>query len=203
MGSIVFNMRKLYLAVAVLSLFVACSKAGSIQPGSKATLNYTLKVDGTVVDTSQGKEPLKVEIGSHQVIPGFEENLIGLKKGAKKSFTVAPDKGYGMPDPNLVQTVKKADIHDGDKIQEGSVLSGQTPDGNMFQARVTKIDGDNVTLDLNSPMAGKTLNFEVEIVDVASAAPVAAPAAPDTQTAPAVPAPEVPVEATKAPAEAK
>lgn len=185
----------------VLMLFIAaCSKAGSIQPGSKATLNYTLKVDGAVVDTSQGKEPLKVEIGSHQVIPGFEENLIGLKKGAKKSFTVAPDKGYGMPDPNLIQTVKKTDIHDGDKIQEGSVLSGQTPDGNMFQARVTKIDSDNVTLDLNSPMAGKTLNFEVEIVDVAAAAPVAAPAA---QPVPAVPAPEVPVEAAKAPAEAK
>jgi FKBP-type peptidyl-prolyl cis-trans isomerase 2 len=168
-------------------VLLACSKAPRIEQASHVTLKYTLKVDGQVVDTSEGKDPLQLEVGSGQVIPGFEENIKGLKKGDKKSFTVSPEKGYGEPNPDLVQIVKKTEIQDGDKIQEGSVLTGQTPDGNVFQARVMKVEGAHVTLDLTSPMAGKTLNFDIEIVDVANKTP---PPVPSTTQAPEPTAPE-------------
>ncbi|OGR59925.1 MAG: hypothetical protein A2X36_13760 [Elusimicrobia bacterium GWA2_69_24] len=140
-------------------------------------MHYTLTVEGSVLDTSVGKTPLTFVQGSGQIIPGLSEALVGLKKGEKKSVTVAPDKGYGLPNPQAVQKVPKKSFKDAETIKAGAVVTGDAG-GRPFQARVTAVDAESVTLDLNHPLAGKTLNFEVEVVDLQpAAATAAAPAA--------------------------
>lgn len=137
----------------------------TIKKGSKVSINYTLKVDGNVVDTSEGKEPLSYTQGSGQIIPGLEKQLEGMKKGDKKNVTVTPQDGYGDRNPNSVQKVSKDAFQNTDKLKLGDVVGGSVS-GQKFQAVVTEIGEKEVTLDLNHPLAGKTLNFDVEIVGV-------------------------------------
>lgn len=137
----------------------------SIKNGSTVSMNYTLKVDDKVVDSSQGREPLTYVQGSGQIIPGLEEQLTGLKKGDKRHVTVEPEKAYGVADPRAVQKVPKKAFQEADKMQVGDVVTGKVND-QEFQATITAISDKEVTLDLNHPLAGKTLNFDIEIVDV-------------------------------------
>ncbi len=136
-----------------------------IKEGSKVAINYKLTVDGEVVDSSEGREPLAYTQGSGQIIPGLEKELVGLKAGDKKSVAVAPAEGYGEHNPAAVQKVPRTAFKDADKLKVGSVVGGQVQ-GQDFEAQVVALDTKEITLDLNHPLAGKTLNFEVEVVSV-------------------------------------
>ena len=141
-----------------------------IKKGSKVTIHYTLTVDGHVVDSSQGNDPLTYTQGGGDIIPGLEEQLVGLAKGDKKTVTVSPDKGYGQPNPNAIQTVAKTSFQDSDNSKElkaGDVVTGHMGD-QRFQAIIVSVDKDTVTLDLNHPLAGKTLTFAIEVIEVAA-----------------------------------
>ena len=159
------------VAIPVLMLAsVSCGKLGKetgpmIKDGSKVAINYTLTVDGRVVDSSEGKEPLSYTQGSGQIIPGLEEQLKGLAKGEKKTVEVPPAKGYGERNDAAVQKVPRSSFKDGGDLEVGMMVSGQAQDQN-FQAKVIEVGDKDVTLDLNHPLAGKTLNFEVEVVEV-------------------------------------
>ena len=137
----------------------------TIKDGSKVSINYTLKVEGEVVDTSQGREPLQYTQGSGQIIPGLEKELKGLKKGDKKSVTVNPDEGYGRHNPDAIQKVPRDAFKDTKNLKKGDVVGGNVS-GQRFQAVVVDMNEKEVTLDLNHPLAGKTLNFDIEIVNV-------------------------------------
>lgn len=137
----------------------------AIQKGSSVSINYTLKVDNKVVDSSSGKDPLTYVQGSDQIIPGLEEQLEGLKKGDKKHLTVTPEKGYGVSDPRAVQKIPKKAFQDADKMKVGDVVNGKVND-QEFQAVISAITNADITIDLNHPLAGKTLNFDIEIMDV-------------------------------------
>jgi FKBP-type peptidyl-prolyl cis-trans isomerase SlyD len=136
-----------------------------IKDGSSVKMHYTLTVDGEVVDSSQGGEPLAYVQGQGQIIPGLERQLEGLKPGDTRSAEVAPADGYGETDPERVQKVPKANFREPDQLQAGVMVSGQTDQG-TFQARVAEVGEETVTLDFNHPLAGKTLSFQVEIVEV-------------------------------------
>lgn len=136
-----------------------------IKEGSKVTLHYTLTVDGEVVDSSQGKDPFSYQHGEHEIVPGLEEELEGLKVGEKKAISVPPEKGYGNANPDAVQKVPKAAFQGGGELAVGEMVLGQAG-GHEFQARIIAMDDEEVTLDLNHPMAGKTLEFQVEVVAV-------------------------------------
>jgi FKBP-type peptidyl-prolyl cis-trans isomerase SlyD len=138
----------------------------SIRDGSRVSLHYTLKVEDEVVDTSKGRDPLGYTQGRGEIIPGLEEQLEGLEAGDKKDVTVAPERGYGMPDPAAVREIPRSVFADGGSgVNAGDRVSGRMQ-GRPFEATVATTTPDTVTLDLNHPLAGKTLQFEVEIVDV-------------------------------------
>lgn len=137
----------------------------AVEKNTKVKINYTLTVDQKVVDSSEGREPLSFVQGTGAIIPGLEEQLEGMRVGQKKSVTVSPEKGYGLAHPEAVQKVPKTAFQKGTDVQKGMAVHGQN-NGHSFQATVVSVDKDGVTLDFNHPLAGKTLNFQVEVVDV-------------------------------------
>ena len=137
-----------------------------IKDASVVTLHYTGKLDdGTVFDSSKGKEPLTFTIGKQQVIPGFEKPLLGMEAGEKKSFTVSKEDGY-QHHPELIQIVPRGSAPPNMELKEGMILALRAPTGQVVPAKITKLTDTEITLDLNSPLAGKELTFEVEIVKV-------------------------------------
>ncbi len=154
------------LAGLVLSSGFGCkAKPKKIEEGSTVKFHYTLTVDGAPVDSSVGKEPMSFVQGSPQIIPGLQEQMMGMMVGEKKSVDVAPEKAYGMPNPNAVQKVARTIFKDIKDLKVGSMVKGQS--GNQpIQARVIEIGKKEVTLDMNHPLAGKALHFDVEVVDI-------------------------------------
>ncbi len=151
-------------AVAVI-LFAACAKGDkAIQKDSKVRMRYTLKVDGEVLDSSEGKEPLEFVQGAGQIIPGLEEELAGMKAGEKKQVRVGPAKGYGIRSKEAIKALPRKAFGE-KKLRIGDRVQGQSK-GKVFRAQVVKIGKTKVTLDFNHPLAGKTLDFSIEILEV-------------------------------------
>ena len=163
-------------AVLLLSTVAACAgeqKKGvspmTVSNGKQVTLEYTLQLeDQSVVDTNVGGEPLKVTQGSHQIIPGVEKQIEGMAVGEKKKFTVAPTEGYGTVDPKAFQEVDKKMVP-ADAQKVGMQLEGTTAEGRKVFPRISAVKNDTVVLDFNHPLAGKTLYFDVKVLDVAQA----------------------------------
>ena len=137
-----------------------------VTEGKLVKVNYTLTVDGNVVDSSKEGEPFEFTAGSSQVIPGFDEAVMGMKAGEKKSFQVVPEKGYGQENPKGIQKVPKDNLPADMKPEVGMTLHATMPDGQAIPARINEIKEDIIIINFNHPLAGKTLNFEVEVVDV-------------------------------------
>lgn len=136
-----------------------------IQKGSKVSIHYTLKVEGKIVDSSKERGPLTFTHGQGEIIPGLEEELRGLKVGDKKSAVIPPEKGYGPRFQEAVQKVPGSAFQQKDTLKIGDIVTGQVS-GKPFQATIVDISETEVTLDMNHPLAGKELNFDVEIVTV-------------------------------------
>lgn len=136
-----------------------------------ALIHYTLKDDkGEVLDSSEGKDPLAYIQGIGNLIPGLEEKLEGKAAGDKVETIVSPEKGYGVRSEENVHVVPLSSFQaDGDeKLTEGMQVRVETNEG-VTLAHVAKIEGEDVTLDLNHPLAGETLHFNVEVIDVRDA----------------------------------
>lgn len=123
--------------------------------------------DGTVFDSSKGRAPLEFTIGEHSVIPGFEDAVIGLGVGDKKSVSIAPDNAYGQRREENVIVVKRSQLPKDLEPKVGKTVHTNTSEGTV-RFLITDMDGDNITLDANHPLAGERLHFELEIVDIAS-----------------------------------
>lgn len=175
-------MKKLLVFIGVLSAvtLISCKREFKIEAGKTVQVNYTLTVDGKMVDSSNvSGSPLTYIAGSGQIIPGLDEALMGLKKGEKKQVTVAPEKGYGPVNPNALQKIPKKQFSDPKILKVGERVSGNSG-GRPVQATIVAIGKTDVTMDFNHPLAGKTLNFDIEVVDVSNEAPPApVPAAPN------------------------
>jgi len=160
------------LVVFPFFLSVAWSESGkgakplTVSAGEEISIEYTLKLeDKTTVDSNVGGEPLKFIQGEHQIIPGLETALEGLKVGDKKTVKVKPQDGYGEIDPKAVQEVEKSRIPP-EALVIGTPLEGTDPSGRPIHARVQEIKEKTVILDLNHPLAGKTLLFDVKILGI-------------------------------------
>ncbi len=141
--------------------------AMTIQDNMKVGLEYTLTSEGAVVDSTDGKEPFHYVQGQGQIIPGLERQLVGLHVGDTKEVTVTPEEGYGVVDQAAFIKVEKKQLPKDVPPHVGMMLTGKNPDGRSFRARISEIKDDQVTLDLNHPLAGKTLVFKVKIIDIA------------------------------------
>lgn len=141
----------------------------TIAKDSVVTMHYTLKDDaGQVIDRSQADEPLAYLHGHGNIVPGLERELEGKKVGDKLSVKVAPAEGYGEYDKELVQQVPRRALQSVGNVKVGMQLQAQTPHGPRIFT-VTRVVSDMVTVDGNHELAGKTLNFDIEIVDARAA----------------------------------
>lgn len=136
-----------------------------IKDGSNVKLHYTLTVEDRLLEDSKKSDALTYVHGQGQIIPGLEEELTGMKAGETKSAVVPPEKGYGMHDPRGLQEVPRSSFKDADALNVGDVVSGQSGEQTVHAA-VAEVKSDVVVLDLNHPLAGKTLHFNVEILEV-------------------------------------
>ena len=134
-----------------------------------ASVHYTLTDDaGVVIDSSQGAEPLTYLHGVGGIVPGLEKAMEGRSPGDRFDVVVAPEDGYGTPNEMLVQVVPREAFQGVDSIEPGMQFQAQTPQGAISVA-VTKVEDGMVTVDGNHPLAGQTLHFAIEIVDVRDA----------------------------------
>jgi len=158
-----------------------------VKDGMMVSLDYTLKgTDGKLIETSKGRDPLKYIHGQKMMIPGLEKELTGMKVGGEKHVTVKPEDGYGKVNPNAVQEVPKEKIPP-NALKVGAVLAARSPEGMVVPMTVRQIKEKTVVMDMNHPMAGKTLVFDVKVVDI-QPAPPPPPAQPTKPAAPAKPA---------------
>ena len=134
------------------------------------TIHYKLTDDsGNVIDSSEGKDPLTYLHGAKNIIPGLEKPLVGKTKGAKLQVKVDPVEGYGEVKPELTTVVEKSLFQGVDTLEVGMTFEASAPDGSRQQVVVKKVEEDKVTIDANHPLAGVTLNFDVEVVGVREA----------------------------------
>jgi FKBP-type peptidyl-prolyl cis-trans isomerase SlyD len=137
-----------------------------VKDGATVSLEYTLTgEDGKVIESNKGKEPLRYVDGRSQIIPGLEKALVGMKPGTEKKVTVKPEDAYGQVDPKAYREVPKENVP-ADSLKEGLTLFAKNDQGEMFPVRVKEIKDKTVVIDMNHPLAGKTLVFDVKILDV-------------------------------------
>jgi FKBP-type peptidyl-prolyl cis-trans isomerase SlyD len=136
-----------------------------IQDGATVKVHFTLKVDGQLVQSTAGGEPLTYVQGSGQILPGLEKELEGLNEGDKKAVDLPPEKGYGHRDPDAMRRVSRSAFRDPDNVEVGQRVSGES-DGKRFEATIAEVKPDAVTLDMNHPLAGRTLQFQFEVLEV-------------------------------------
>lgn len=140
-----------------------------IAANAVVSIHYTLtNAAGDKLDSSEGQEPLAYLHGASNIIPGLENALVGKAVGDKLSVTVEPEEGYGEVREELVQEVDRSNFEGIDAVEPGMQFMAQTPWGQQ-PVTVVKVEGDNVTLDGNHPLAGQTLSFDVEVVEVREA----------------------------------
>ena len=137
-----------------------------IEAGKTVKFDYTLTVDGQVVDTSTGKQPLEYKHGEGKIIPGLEKEMEGLQVGDSKTVTVAAKDGYGEVNKEAFRSIPKSQIPPNIKLEEGLMVNLQTADGKALPAEVFEIQDDTVVLNFNHPLAGKELLFDVTIVEI-------------------------------------
>ena len=122
--------------------------------------------NGDVFDSSEGRAPLEVEMGRGQLIKGFEAALVDMALNEKKTFTLSPEEAYGLRDEKRMHQFARSDVPPDMDPRVGQAIALTTPDGRQVPARIAMVDDDQVTVDLNHPLAGQSLTFEIEIVGI-------------------------------------
>lgn len=137
----------------------------TIEKDAVASVHYTgtLPESGEVFDSSEGRDPLTFLVGHKQMIPGFEEELMGAEKGERRTFTLEPERAYG---PKIAEAIQQIPS---EMFGEITPEPGMTLMSDVGPFNVVSVDGDTVTVDFNHKLAGETLQFSVEVVDVRAA----------------------------------
>jgi peptidylprolyl isomerase len=141
-----------------------------VKAGDTVHLHYTgTLLDGTTFDSSQGRDPLQFQVGSGQIIPGLDVAIPGMQVGDKKVVKIGADDAYGQVNPEMRQSVPREGIPADIPLEPGTQLQMQTPDGQAMPVTVVEVDEATVTLDANHPLAGKDLQFDIELVKIEAA----------------------------------
>lgn len=135
--------------------------------GDKVKVHYTGTLsDGTVFDSSLEREPLEFTLGEGQVIPGFEEAVVGMEPGGTKNITLAPDQAYGDYNAEAVTDVPRDQIPPHIAPEVGMMLEVRLETGQPAHVIITEVSDESVTLDGNHPLAGKDLSFDLSLVEI-------------------------------------
>ena len=136
--------------------------------GNKVKVHYTGTFDdGQVFDSSREAQPLEFEVGAGQVIPGFDQAVVGMSVGESKKVRISEEDAYGPYNPEMVFEADHSQFAEGLTPEVGQRFQTQTQDGTPMVLTVKDVNEEKVVLDANHPMAGKTLNFEIEVVEIA------------------------------------
>jgi len=139
-----------------------------VKQGDTVHVHYTGTLeDGTVFDSSDGRDPLEFTMGEGKVIPGFEKAVEGLAVGETTNAILPPEEAYGPRADELIMTVPREQLPDGMSPEVGQQLEMQTQDGQRVPVTVTSVSEDALKIDANHPLAGKALHFELELVKIA------------------------------------
>ena len=138
-----------------------------ISEGTRVTLNFALVLDdGSAIDSNFEKEPASFSVGDGSLLPGFERALFGLKSGDEAILEILPEEGFGQPNDNNLQTIKRDQFDVESELEAGMVFSFADAAGGELPGVVKTFDADEVTVDFNHPLAGRTLSFRVAIHNV-------------------------------------
>lgn len=136
--------------------------------GDKLRMHYTGRLDdGTVFDSSEGRDPLEFTLGVGEIIPGLDRGMEGMSVGEERQLSIPPEEAYGPRDETRVQSVPREAIPDHIPTEPGTQLSVQTPEGQTIPVVVGNVTESHVELDANHPLAGQTLKFDVTLVEIA------------------------------------
>lgn len=159
--------KTILISLMVLSSWTLASFAQEVvADGKQVAIHYTLSVDGQEVESSKGLEPLVYVHGQGQIIPGLEAGIAGLKVGDKKTVVVAPEDAYGEVLDEGFLEVPKTNFPEDFDFQQGLMVEMQSADGTPVPAMIWEVLDEDVKLNFNHPLAGKTLTFDVEIVSI-------------------------------------
>lgn len=137
--------------------------------GDTVRIHYTGKLDdGTVFDSSEGREPLEFTLGAEEVIPGFEKAVLGMSPGETRTATINPDEGYGDFQDDMVFQVDRDRLPSDLTPEIGTELRVRTPDDSMIPVIIVDVQDDKVTIDANHPLAGRDLVFDITLVEIVS-----------------------------------
>jgi FKBP-type peptidyl-prolyl cis-trans isomerase 2 len=141
-----------------------------VKKGDKIKVEYEgVLEDGTVFDSSGLKGcPLEFEVGSGQLLKKFEEAVIGMNIGEEKKITVSPKDGYGEHKSEFLKEISKDYFPDDQEIEQGMFFMMVMQDGRQMPVKISNVSGDIVTVDLNHPLAGKTLIFKIKVIEIIS-----------------------------------
>jgi len=134
------------------------------------TMNFTLKDDtGSILDSTEGNEPFSFISGGNQILPKLEEKVGEMLIGSKKDVVLKPEDGYGTYQEDAVRIVKRSEFPEDIEIGKGMSFLAKSPQGKDMQFLVKEINGDDITVDFNHPLAGKTLHFNLELLNLRDA----------------------------------
>jgi len=156
----------------ILSVLVvlACVHASAddlvVEKGRKVKMDYNLLINSDPVESTQGKEPLEFLVGGGNVIPGLENQMMGMKVGDERKIIIDPKDAYGPVDPNAFKEVPKSAMPPDAVLKPGLVVEVEDPKGGTFPGVVWEVKDQSVVLNFNHPLAGQTLEFDVKVVDI-------------------------------------
>jgi FKBP-type peptidyl-prolyl cis-trans isomerase SlyD len=145
------------------------NKPSEVSDDVVVSIDYTLTVDGEVVDSTEGDEPLMFLQGHQNIIPGLERELSGMKIGDSKKVVVPPTEAYGEIDPDNIIDVPRSEFPAEIPLDPGTELEVKNADGEVLSATIAEVNPNNVKLDFNHPLAGKQLDFDVTVTDLREA----------------------------------
>ncbi len=141
----------------------------TIQEGQVVSMEYSLQVDGKVVDSSDGDEPLEFLVGFDNIIEGLEDEMLSMKVGESKKVIVSPEDGYGEYDDEAFMDVPRSEFPADMPVKPGLEMEVTDEEGNPMYARIEAVKGDQITLNFNHPLAGKELHFSVKVLSIRDA----------------------------------
>lgn len=135
--------------------------------GAKVKVHFEGSLeDGTVFGSTTDEEPFEFTIGDKNMMPGFENAVIGMQKGETKTITLAPEEAYGPHKKELVSVMERSGFPQEVQLEVGKRLRVRTQDGKYTVVTIKEFTGDSIVLDENDPLAGKTLTFKIELVEI-------------------------------------
>jgi peptidylprolyl isomerase len=141
-----------------------------VENGNYVQVHYTGTLeDGSVFDSSEGKEPLETLVGHQMLIKGFDNALVGMEEGEEKEITIPKDEAYGDRHEELIRDIPLSELGEDIKPEVGMTLGVKSPEGQVFPATVKEVTDEKIVLDANHPLAGQTLKFKLKLVSTRAA----------------------------------